>query len=151
MSLEQIVSDALVFDDETFTHAPLGELHFSAFEQQSRDASPELPLAVYQLLSGAHYRTSPLDLRRMMDAHGQHFLQASTADSVAGAVWLVDEGDYPQIKRAVWAGYRRPRGIWLRSRWRRTVVTRWRRRSSGGESVELRFILRAKEKVLGNS
>jgi tRNA(Met) cytidine acetyltransferase len=57
---------------------------------------PALPLAVYQLLSGAHYRTSPLDLRRMMDAPGQHFLQASTADSVAGAVWLVDEGDYPQ-------------------------------------------------------
>lgn len=87
-----------------------------------------------------------------MDAPGQHFLQASTADSVAGAVWLVDEGGLSaELSQAVWAGYRRPRGIWLHSRWRRTVVTRWRRRSSGEESVELRFILRAKEKVLGNS
>lgn len=41
------------------------------------------PLAVYQLLSGAHYRTSPLDLRRMMDAPGQHFLGAFTAERVA--------------------------------------------------------------------
>lgn len=87
-----------------------------------------------------------------MDAPGQHFLQASTADSVAGAVWLVDEGglsaelSQPSGPDIVDRG-----GIWLRSRWRRTVVTRWRRRSSGDESVELRFILRAKEKVLGNS
>lgn len=109
--LEKIVSDALLFDDETFTHAPSGDLHFSAFEQQSWYDNPALPVAVYQLLSGAHYRTSPLDLRRMMDALGQHFLQASCADSVAGAVWLVDEGGLSaELSQAVWAGYRRPRG-----------------------------------------
>lgn len=109
--LEKIVSDALLFDDETFTHAPSGDLHFSAFEQQSWYDNPALPVAVYQLLSGAHYRTSPLDLRRMMDAPGQHFLQASCADSVAGAVWLVDEGGLSaELSQAVWAGYRRPRG-----------------------------------------
>ena len=54
----------------------------------------ETPLKVYQLLSGAHYRTSPLDLRRMMDALGQHFLQAAGENEIAGALWLVDEGDY---------------------------------------------------------
>lgn len=109
--LEKIVSDALLFDDETFTQAPSGDLHFSAFEQQSWHDNPALPVAVYQLLSGAHYRTSPLDLRRMMDAPGQHFLQASCADSVAGAVWLVDEGGLSvELSQAVWAGYRRPRG-----------------------------------------
>lgn len=109
--LEKIVSDALLFDDETFTHDPSGDLHFSAFEQQSWYDNPALPVAVYQLLSGAHYRTSPLDLRRMMDAPGQHFLQASCADSVAGAVWLVDEGGLSaELSQAVWAGYRRPRG-----------------------------------------
>lgn len=47
----------------------------------------------------------------MMDAPGQHFLQASTADSVVGAVWLVDEGGLSaELSQAVWAGYRRPRG-----------------------------------------
>jgi tRNA(Met) cytidine acetyltransferase len=39
---------------------------------------------MYQLLSGAHYRTSPLDLRRMMDAPGQHFTCARTSNGVAG-------------------------------------------------------------------
>lgn len=48
---------------------------------------------MYQLLSGAHYRTSPLDLRRMMDAPGG--LSAALAPAaVAGALWLVAEGDF---------------------------------------------------------
>lgn len=109
--LEKIVSEALVFDDETFSHPPQGNIHVSAFESTAWHRNPHLPLAVYQLLSGAHYRTSPLDLRRMMDAPGQHFLQASAADAVAGAVWLVDEGGLStELSQAVWAGYRRPRG-----------------------------------------
>ncbi|SQD02561.1 putative ATP-dependent acetyltransferase [Escherichia coli] len=66
----------LVFDDENFTHTPQGNIVISAFEQTLWRSEPETPLKVYQLLSGAHYRTSPLDLRRMMDAPGQHFLQA---------------------------------------------------------------------------
>lgn len=109
--LEKVVSDALVFDDETFMHSPRGEIRFSTFEANAWRTRPNLPLAVYQLLSGAHYRTSPLDLRRMMDAPGQHFLQASASDSVAGAVWLVDEGGLSaELSQAVFAGYRRPRG-----------------------------------------
>ncbi|MGU0172369.1 GNAT family N-acetyltransferase [Escherichia coli] len=68
-----MVSEALVFDDENFTHTPQGNIVISAFEQTLWRSDPETPLKVYQLLSGAHYRTSPLDLRRMMDAPGQHF------------------------------------------------------------------------------
>lgn len=109
--LEKTVSDALVFDDETFAQTPQGDIRISAFAQDAWRTNPELPLAVYRLLSGAHYRTSPLDLRRMMDAPGQHFLQASGTDRVAGAVWLVDEGGLSaRLSQAVWAGYRRPRG-----------------------------------------
>ncbi|MCS3463239.1 MULTISPECIES: tRNA(Met) cytidine acetyltransferase TmcA [Citrobacter] len=109
--LEQTVSEALVFDDDTFLHPPQGDIHFSTFESTAWHSNPHLPLAVYRLLSGAHYRTSPLDLRRMMDAPGQHFMQASAADAVVGAVWLVDEGGLSaELSQAVWAGYRRPRG-----------------------------------------
>ncbi|EBB7082814.1 tRNA cytosine(34) acetyltransferase TmcA, partial [Salmonella enterica] len=75
--LENIVSEALIFDDEAFAQAPHGAIEISAFYQQAWVNTPALPRAVYQLLSGAHYRTSPLDLRRMMDAPGQHFLQAT--------------------------------------------------------------------------
>ena len=109
--LEKMVSEALVFDDENFTHTPQGNIVISAFEQTLWRSEPETPLKVYQLLSGAHYRTSPLDLRRMMDAPGQHFLQAAGDNEIAGALWLVDEGGLSQqLSQAVWAGFRRPRG-----------------------------------------
>ena len=109
--LEKMVSEALVFDDENFTHTPQGNIVISAFEQTLWRSEPETPLKVYQLLSGAHYRTSPLDLRRMMDAQGQHFLQAAGENEIAGALWLVDEGGLSQeLSQAVWAGFRRPRG-----------------------------------------
>ncbi|MEZ1649466.1 GNAT family N-acetyltransferase, partial [Enterobacter hormaechei] len=65
----------------------------------------------YELLCAAHYRTSPLDLRRMLDAPGQQFAVAETDPDIAGALWLVEEGGLsPELSRAVWAGYRRPRG-----------------------------------------
>lgn len=109
--LEKLVNEALVLDDETFTHAPYGEVTLSAFEQQAWQREPDVPLKVYQLLSGAHYRTSPLDLRRMMDAPGQHFLQATCDKQIAGALWLVEEGGLSEaLSQAVWAGFRRPRG-----------------------------------------
>ncbi|HAJ3016857.1 TPA: tRNA(Met) cytidine acetyltransferase [Escherichia coli] len=109
--LEKMVSEALVFGDENFTHTPQGNIVISAFEQTLWRSDPETPLKVYQLLSGAHYRTSPLDLRRMMDAPGQHFLQAAGENEIAGALWLVDEGGLSQqLSQAVWAGFRRPRG-----------------------------------------
>ncbi|EOU7375535.1 tRNA cytosine(34) acetyltransferase TmcA [Escherichia coli] len=109
--LEKMVSEALVFDDENFTHTPQGNIVISAFEQTLWRSEPETPLKVYQLLSGAHYRTSLLDLRRMMDAPGQHFLQAAGENEIAGALWLVDEGGLSQeLSQAVWAGFRRPRG-----------------------------------------
>ena len=109
--LEKMVSEALVFDDENFTHTPQGNIVIAAFEQTLWRSEPETPLKVYQLLSGAHYRTSPLDLRRMMDAPGQYFLQAAGENEIAGALWLVDEGGLSQeLSQAVWAGFRRPRG-----------------------------------------
>ncbi|ECG8590038.1 tRNA cytosine(34) acetyltransferase TmcA [Salmonella enterica subsp. salamae] len=109
--LENIVSDALIFDDDAFTQTPRGAISISAFHQQAWREHSALPQAVYQLLSGAHYRTSPLDLRRMMDAPGQHFLQALANNRVAGALWLVEEGGLSaELSWAVWCGFRRPRG-----------------------------------------
>lgn len=109
--LEKMIGDALVFDDPDFASVPQGAVAMTPFDQQCWQTQPGVPLAVYRLLSGAHYRTSPLDLRRMMDAPGQHFFQASCAGETVGALWLVDEGGLSdELSRAVWAGYRRPRG-----------------------------------------
>ncbi len=109
--LETVVNDLLIFADDSFTVAPSGPLNFRAIEQAQWLSEPKLPTAMYQLLSGAHYRTSPLDLRRMMDAPGQHFIAADTPYGLAGALWLVDEGGLTaELSQAVWAGFRRPRG-----------------------------------------
>lgn len=109
--LEALVSELLIFNDELFNTPPAGELAFRAVEQALWLTHPALPVAMYQLLSGAHYRTSPLDLRRMMDAPGQHFIAAQSPAGLAGALWLVEEGGLSaQLSQAVWAGFRRPRG-----------------------------------------
>lgn len=109
--LEAVVNDALIFHDDCFTSPPVGELRLLPVAQSAWQQQPALPVALYQLLSGAHYRTSPLDLRRMMDAPGQHFFSAQSASGPAAALWLVDEGGLtPELSQAVWAGFRRPRG-----------------------------------------
>lgn len=109
--LEAVIAQLLLFGDETFRHQPAGDAVLESVSQTRWRQQPGLPEAMYQLLSGAHYRTSPLDLRRMMDAPGQHFVCARSGDRVAGALWLVEEGGLePSLSQAVWAGYRRPRG-----------------------------------------
>ncbi|MEG5549330.1 GNAT family N-acetyltransferase [Enterobacter wuhouensis] len=109
--LERVVARALLFDDRLIDHQPEGEVRFAALEPRAWESNPPLVASVYELLCAAHYRTSPLDLRRMMDAPGQHFTVAQTDSAIAGALWLVDEGGLSAaLSRAVWAGFRRPRG-----------------------------------------
>ena len=68
--------------------------------------------SVYGLLTLAHYRTSPLDLRRLLDAPQQQFYLAQAQDALLGCVWAAPEGWMAdntlicQIRR----GERRPRG-----------------------------------------
>lgn len=109
--LERVVSNALLFDDEALDAIPDDEAQITALGQRLWERHPDLAADIYKLLCSAHYRTSPLDLRRMMDAPGQHFAIARAADKLIGAMWLVDEGGLsPALSQAVWAGYRRPRG-----------------------------------------
>lgn len=109
--LERFVARALLFDDTLPVLPASGILRIQRVEQSAWCTAPYLPDAMYRLLSAAHYRTSPLDLRRMMDAPGQHFACALLDDTLAGAIWLVEEGGLtPSLSQAVWAGYRRPRG-----------------------------------------
>lgn len=109
--LERVVAKALLFDDAPVDEIPQGEVSLTSLSPRAWERQPAFAASVYELLCAAHYRTSPLDLRRMMDAPGQHFAVAKTASRIAGALWLVDEGGLsPGLSRAVWAGFRRPRG-----------------------------------------
>ena len=106
--LEQWLNQALLFEDaaavEPASAAPVTPQRvapgdFSALE------------AAYRLLTSAHYRTSPLDLRRLLDAPGMQLWRAGSLSALQGALWLVEEGGLePDLAQAVWAGTRRPRG-----------------------------------------
>lgn len=65
----------------------------------------------YQLLTSAHYRTTPLDLRRLLDGQKQHYWSAFIHEKSVGAVWCIEEGNLPtSLAWDVWLGKRRPRG-----------------------------------------
>lgn len=65
----------------------------------------------YQLLTGAHYRTTPLDLRRLLDGQRQHYWSALINQKNVGAVWCIEEGGLSfELALDVWRGSRRPRG-----------------------------------------
>lgn len=65
----------------------------------------------YQLLTSAHYRTTPLDLRRLLDGQKQRYWSASMNKKIVGAVWCIEEGGAPfELAHDVWLGVRRPRG-----------------------------------------
>ena len=68
--------------------------------------------SVYGLLTLAHYRTSALDLRRLLDAPQQQFYLAQAQDSLLGCVWAVPEGGLADktLIRQIRRGERRPRG-----------------------------------------
>ncbi|EOV0675211.1 tRNA(Met) cytidine acetyltransferase TmcA [Cronobacter dublinensis] len=109
--LERLVSEALLFEDDDFVVTPAGPVSLCRVQQADWQTAPARAASVYRLLAGAHYRTSPLDLRRMMDAPGQRFFAACAGDDTVGALWLVEEGGLEAaLSQAVWAGFRRPRG-----------------------------------------
>ncbi|QTO01252.1 tRNA(Met) cytidine acetyltransferase TmcA [Aggregatibacter sp. 2125159857] len=68
--------------------------------------------SVYGLLTLAHYRTSPLDLRRLLDAPQQQFYLAQAQDSLLGCAWAVSEGGLTDktLIRQIRRGERRPHG-----------------------------------------
>lgn len=108
--LERFINHLFLFDEVV---APLSEKipEICRLPQDYWQSAPQKARAVYQLLSSAHYRTTPLDLRRMMDAPGMHFWLAQTATEIHGALWLLEEGGLSRVlSEAIWAGFRRPKG-----------------------------------------
>ncbi|MGG4626531.1 tRNA(Met) cytidine acetyltransferase TmcA [Serratia odorifera] len=109
--LERLIDNALLFHELPAWSAPEHTPVLRMLDQPQLCADARLLRRFYALLSSAHYRTSPLDLRRLMDAPGMHFSAALLADEVVGALWLVDEGGSSSaLAHDVWAGRRRPRG-----------------------------------------
>ena len=68
--------------------------------------------AFYTLLSQAHYKTTPTDLRRLLDGTNQQFFRVLHQEhTLLGGIWAIDEGGLdPELIQAIWRGARRPQG-----------------------------------------
>lgn len=112
--LELWVNEALLLQEPTTQTVLAGNTEYKALTQASLAENNEQLKAFYGLLMSAHYRTSPLDLRRLLDAQQQHFMVAKAESddcTYLGALWMVDEGQLTEsLSWQIWAGLRRPRG-----------------------------------------
>ena len=112
--LEAFIDDLLLCDCEDRLPQPpydsvlAEQIHISHCERIPHDQIE----SVYGLLTLAHYRTSPLDLRRLLDAPQQQFYLAQALNSLLGCVWAVPEGGLADktLIRQIRRGERRPRG-----------------------------------------
>ena len=112
--LEAFIDDLLLCDCEDRLPQPpyysvlAGQIQISHCERIPHDQME----SVYGLLTLAHYRTSPLDLRRLLDAPQQQFYLAQAQDSLLGCLWAVPEGGLADktLIRQIRRGERRPRG-----------------------------------------
>ncbi|HCM62697.1 MAG TPA: tRNA(Met) cytidine acetyltransferase [Morganella sp. (in: Bacteria)] len=109
--LENWLNKALLLEEPAEMSVLPGSCEYQSLSQQALCDDPALLAGFYGLLTAAHYRTSPLDLRRLTDAGGQHFSLFRQCWQVAAALWMVDEGGLSDaLSQAVWAGFRRPPG-----------------------------------------
>lgn len=84
---------------------------------------------VYGLLHRAHYRTSPEDLKRLLDLPDQWLLLAEQGEALLGVLQLLLETPLPEdLARAVMASSRRPRGrLFLQQLLSHSQDLRWNR------------------------
>ena len=112
--LEAFIDDLLLCDcEDRLPQPPYDSVLAEQIQMSHCERIPHDQIeSVYGLLTLAHYRTSPLDLRRLLDAPQQQFYLAHAQDSLLGCVWTVPEGGLADktLIRQIRRGERRPRG-----------------------------------------
>ena len=114
--LEAFIDDLLLLQAEDELPQPdyteNADIQMRFVPQAELIKQPETLYGFYGLLTLAHYRTSPLDLRRLFDAPQQRFLLAESSEGLLGCVWATEEGGLcdEQLIQDICRGVRRPRG-----------------------------------------
>ena len=108
--LEQFIDDLLLLNaEDDFQQFPF-QPHLP---YQIREAQKLPHIAdFYGLMTLAHYRTSPLDLRRLLDGENQCFYFAEYQQNLLGAIWALEEGNMAddELIIQIQQGKRRPKG-----------------------------------------
>ena len=112
--LEAFIDDLLLCDcEDRLPQPPYDSVLAEQIQMSHCERIPHDQIeSVYGLLTLAHYRTSPLDLRRLLDAPQQQFYLAQARNSLLGCVWAAPEGGLTNktLIRQIRRGERRPRG-----------------------------------------
>lgn len=109
--LESWINQALLLEEPQSREKRSLLWQIGSVTQQQLISQPRQLQRFYGLLTSAHYRTSPLDLRRLLDASRQQFKIAKSDTDLIGALWMVEEGGLEsELSWQIWAGIRRPRG-----------------------------------------
>ena len=108
--LEHFIDDLLLLNaEDAFQQFPFQlNLSYQIREMQKTHHIAEF----YGLMTLAHYRTSPLDLRRLLDGENQRFYFAEYQQNLLGAIWALEEGNMTddELIIQIQQGKRRPKG-----------------------------------------
>ena len=108
--LEHFIDDLLLLNAEDDFQQFLFQPHLP---YQIREVKKPHHIAeFYGLMTLAHYRTSPLDLRRLLDGENQRFYFAEYQQNLLGAIWALEEGNMTddELIIQIQQGKRRPKG-----------------------------------------
>lgn len=108
--LEDFIDDLLLLNAEDEFQQFLFQPHLP---YQIREVQKTQHIAeFYGLMTLAHYRTSPLDLRRLLDGENQRFYFAEYQQNLLGAIWALEEGNMAddELIIQIQQGKRRPKG-----------------------------------------
>ncbi len=108
--LEDFIDDLLLLNAEDEFQQFLFQPHLP---YQIREVQKTHHIAeFYGLMTLAHYRTSPLDLRRLLDGENQRFYFAEYQQNLLGAIWSLEEGNMAddELIIQIQQGKRRPKG-----------------------------------------
>lgn len=116
--LEQLVNQLLLFpslDQNEPSQPPFKPPQDYSFAQLKAQAIKQELASLrpfYQLLTLAHYRTSPVDLRRLLDGEQQQFWQMASHSQLLAGLWGIEEGGMTdqELIAQIQRGIRRPKG-----------------------------------------
>ncbi|QLB21548.1 tRNA cytosine(34) acetyltransferase TmcA [Vespertiliibacter pulmonis] len=100
-SLENFIHRLLLLENSTPDFTTSGQF------------SPKIcqKIKFFQLLSEAHYKTTPTDLRRLFDSPNQYFDAIWHNNQLIAGSWAMAEGGLDEsLTNAIWRGERRPHG-----------------------------------------
>jgi tRNA(Met) cytidine acetyltransferase len=111
LSFKTLLLDAAPVADEQLVNLTLDRCRFERIDRDLLVQDESLLSELFGLLVQAHYRTTPDDLRDLLDGPNLDIWVLSFRGHVVGTLLGAWEGGFdPALARSVWAGKRRPRG-----------------------------------------